>query len=102
MAKIADKIIWWSSVVDAKKYNIRIIEDGTPFSYDVPPVMDVAHNDTLPEHEMNLAGMALAEGVYDIYVTAEDAGENESDPLEFADAVLDFTPPSAPSSGGFR
>ncbi len=102
MAKIAKRVIWWASVSDAVKYHIRIIPDTNGFDYNFAPNLTIAHDGSLGEHEADLAGLALAEGVYDIFITAEDAGENESDPLELADAVLDFTPPSAPSDGGFR
>ena len=102
MAKIASKVLFWASVSDAAKYNVRIIPDQTVFSYDAVPTITVDHDGALAEHETDLAGTTLAEGVYDIYISAEDAAGNESDPLEFQDAVLDFTPPAAPSSGGFR
>ena len=101
MAKIASKVVWWESVADAASYGIRIIPDGETFSYDEVAIKVLATSEAV-EEELDLAGVQLAEGVYDIYVTAIDSAGNESDPLEFADAVLDFTPPSAPSSGGFR
>jgi hypothetical protein len=101
MAKIASKVLFWASVSDAELYNVRIVPDQDPFSYDIPPAVSVSHQGT-PEHEADLAGTVLPEGVYDIFVTAQDAAGNESDPLEFQDAVLDFTPPAMPSSGGFR
>ena len=41
-------------------------------------------------------------GVYDVYVTAVDEAGNESDALSIPDTVLDFQPPAAPTSGGFR
>lgn len=102
MAKIAEKILWWKSVNDAYEYNIRIVPDNEPFNYDRQPAFTVQHDPVLAEHEQDLAGTTLDEGVYDIYLTAVDPAGNESDPLPFADAVLDFTPPSAPASGGFR
>lgn len=102
MAKIANKVLWWESVNDAFKYNIRIVPDDEPFDYERGPALTVQHDPVLAEHEQSLAGTELVEGIYDIYVTAVDAAGNESDPLPFADAVLDFTPPSAPASGGFR
>lgn len=101
MAKIASKVLFWASVSDADSYNVRVLPDGDPFSYDAPPTLSVAHVGT-PEHEADLAGTVLPEGVYDIFITAQDLAGNESDPLEFQDAVLDFTPPAAPSAGGFR
>lgn len=101
MAKIAKKVIWWQSVPDAVAYNIRIIPDGVPFDYGKNPQITVDHTD-VSEHEADLAGLDMPEGVYDVYISAEDAGGNESDPLELADAVLDFVPPAAPSAGGFR
>ena len=102
MAKIASKVVWWSSVSDAAAYNVRIIPDGTDFSYDFAP--DAAQPAIIgqPEQELDLAGLQLAEGVYTVYVTAEDLAGNESDPLVLAASALDFTPPSAPTSGGFR
>lgn len=102
MAKIASKILFWASVTDAVKYNVRIIPDATPFSYDHASDISVSHVSTLAEHEADLSGTTLAEGIYDIYITAEDLAGNESDPLGFQDAALDFTPPPAPSVGGFR
>ena len=102
MAKIASKVLFWASVTDADTYNVRIIPDQTVFSYDHAPDITVAHVSAQVEHEADLAGTTLVEGIYDIYVTAQDLAGNESDPLEFQDAVLDFTPPAAPSSGGFR
>jgi len=101
MAKIASKVLFWASVSDASSYNIRIVPDGTAFDYALPPTLQVVQG-TGAEHEADLAGTSLEEGVYDVYVTAQDSAGNESDPLEFQDAVLDFTPPSAPSFGGFR
>ena len=101
MAKIASKVLFWASVSDAAQYNVRIIPDQTDFSYDHVPDIEVSHVGGL-EHEADLAGTTLTEGIYDIYVTAQDAAGNESDPLEFQDAALDFTPPAAPSAGGFR
>ena len=100
MAKIASKVLFWASVSDAASYNVRIIPFDTAFSYDTAPSVSVADTGA-PEHEADLAGTSLAEGIYDIYVTAQDSAGNESDPLEFQ-ADLDFTPPAAPSSGGFR
>lgn len=102
MAKIADKKIWWASVRDAVSYNVRLIPDGTAFSYEHEPDTGLDHTPDQPEHEVNLAGVKLAEGVYDIFITSVDRGGNESDPLALEDAVLDFTPPAAPSAGGFR
>ena len=102
MAKIAKKVLFWASVPDADLYNVRIILDGVPFSYQAQPAVVVDNVVGAPEHEVDLAGLSLAEGVYDIFITAQDAAGNESDPLEFQDANLDFTPPAAPSSGGFR
>ena len=101
MAKIASKVLFWASVSDAALYNIRIMPDGTPFDYDIPPILVQTHIGGA-EHEADLAGAQLAEGIYDVYVTAQDAAGNESDPLDFQDAVLDFTPPAAPAAGGFR
>ena len=102
MAKIASKVLFWSSVDDAANYNIRIIPDQTEFSYDHTPEIIVTHDSSLSEHEADLAGTVLNEGIYDIYVSAEDTAGNESDPLGFQDAALDFTPPAAPAAGGFR
>jgi hypothetical protein len=100
MAKIAKKVMWWAAVSDAASYNIRIIPDGNPFDYTASAIGVPSSIKT--EEEFDLAGTALAEGIYDIYVSAVDAAGNESDPLDYADIQLDFTPPSAPSSGGFR
>lgn len=102
MAKIASKILFWAAVSDAAKYNVRIVPDQTVFDYDLVPAVVVDHVDGEAEFEADLKGTPLAEGIYDIYVTAQDAAGNESDPLGFQDANLDFTPPGAPSSGGFR
>lgn len=106
MAKIAKKVIWWASVPGAVNYVVRIIPDGNHFTYGPPApgaqVSVPALEPPEPEQELNLSGLTLSEGVYDIYITAQDAAGNESDPLELADAVLDFTPPAAPSAGGFR
>ena len=102
MAKIAKKVLFWGSVNDADKYNVRIIPEGTPFSYSETPAIGAAHAPGQAEHEADLAGIAISEGIYDIYVTAVDIAGNESDPLEFQDAVLDFVPPAAPAFGGFR
>lgn len=103
MAKIASKVIWWKQVNDAVSYNVRIVKDGTDFSYATKPasvVQQEAGRDG--ELEVDLAGLEFAEGTYDIYITAQDKRGNESDPFELADAVLDFVPPAAPSDGGFR
>ena len=102
MAKIASKVLWFGAVQDAAFYNVRVVPDGQPFSYADTPKVRAPHDSSLSEIDVDLAGLSLAEGVYDIYVTAEDTAGNESDPLPFADAVLDFTPPSAPAAGGFR
>lgn len=104
MAKIASKIIWWANVSDADEFAIRVIADGVDFGYDHVPniVVDNTNNLALEEIEADLGGLSLEEGIYDIYITAVDIAGNESDPFMLADAVLDFTPPSAPSVGGFR
>jgi hypothetical protein len=102
MAKIAKKVLFWGSVNDAGRYKVRVIPNGVPFSYAATPVAEATHVVGQAEHEADLAGLSIPEGVYDIYVTAEDSAGNESDPLEFQDAQLDFTPPAAPAFGGFR
>ena len=107
MARIASKVLWWSAVPDATHYSVRLIpstEDGVdPFDYAVEPQLTVPQPmPPSPEIEADLANIALEEGTYDIYVTARDPAGNESDPLAFADSVLDFVPPAAPAQGGFR
>lgn len=102
MALVAKKIMWWQSVQDAVSYNVRVVPNGTAFSYGAKAQMSVAHDAGKAEHEADLAGVELAEGTYDIFITAVDGGGNESDPFGLEDAVLDFTPPKAPAAGGFR
>lgn len=110
MARILPMIVWWESVQDAYAYPIRLVPDGQPFDKDAPIDALVFHDPDLAEHEFDLSQLDIPEGKYDIYITASDnkreatkeAG-NETDPLELADAVLDFTPPSGPpAAGGFR
>ena len=102
MAKVASKKMWWDTVADAASYPIRFFPQGATFSYDQAAALDPAQVTGQPQQEVDLHGVQLAEGVYDVYITAKDAAGNESDPLELAGSVLDFTPPSAPTSGGFR
>lgn len=102
MAKIAKKIVWWSSVSGANSYSVRIIPDNEPFAYDYPAMIEVDHALGLAEHEADIGGIDLPEGRYDIYVTAKDEAGNESDPFVLPGAFLDFVPPASPSSGGFR
>ena len=101
MAKIVSKVMWWSSVDGADKYYVRVLPLNSTFNYDSVPTSVVAKT-TVAEVELDLKTLSLAEGNYDIYVTAVDEVGNESDPLEYASTILDFTPPSKPSSGGFR
>lgn len=104
MAKIADRILYWDSVLSegVVNYYVRVIPDGQGFDYNHAPEFTVPHQTNLEEHEVNFAGLVIPEGTYDVFVTAVDGAGNESSPLEFADAVLDFSPPSAPASGGWR
>lgn len=105
MAKIASKVLWWSTVEDASKYRIRFTPDG-PVPADVYALnYDELIDGGTAEQEVDistLSTMPATEGVYDIYVTAVDEAGNESDALAIEDAVLDFRPPAAPTLGGFR
>lgn len=109
MAIIASKVLWWNRVDEASTYRIRIAPDNavlddtsnlSDFNYDV-----VDQPDTEVEVEVDvreLSVVPIVEGTYDLFITAVDEAGNESDPLLIADALLDFQPPAAPTSGGFR
>ena len=105
MAKLAKKVIWWTDVVDAAKYAIRIVTAGTAFDYATAPIAEPAEGAVGTDQEFDLSTVAaqLPKGSYDIYVTALDVAGNESDPFTLAAAAaLNFTAPAAPTAGGFR
>jgi hypothetical protein len=63
---------------------------------------------TVPDSQLSVvapdafpAGAFEPEGEYNVWVTAVDSQGNESSPLALS-SRFDFTPPSAPLSGGFR
>ncbi len=108
MAIIASKVLWWESVQDASSYTIRIVPDGQ-VAGDNSNLADF-NGDSVPatpgaEVEVDireLSSVPIVEGTYDLFISAVDEAGNESDPLVIGDAVLDFQPPAAPASGGFR
>ena len=105
MAKLAKKVIWWSDVVDAAKYAIRIFQAGVAFDYAATAVAEPVEATVGADQEFDLSTVAdkLPKGSYDIYVTAVDSAGNESDPFTLAAAAaINFTAPAAPTAGGFR
>ena len=109
MAIIKKKIAWWNNVGFASQYHVRIVPTGSVVDptdqeeMEVIPFVVVAQNE-LDQIESNIAelGLDIEDGLYDVFVSAADQRENESNPLEFREVVLDFTPPPAPTVGGFR
>ena len=108
MAIIASKILWWQSVADATTYRVRIVADGlvaadnsnlATFGYDV---VQPTNTQDVDVDIRTLSSVPIVEGTYDVFISAVDEAGNESDPLVIADAILDFQPPAAPASGGFR
>lgn len=108
MAIIASKVLWWSNVQGASTYRVRIVPDGlvaedysniAEFNYDIIPQSNSAE---IEVDLRDLSSVPIKEGTYDLFITAVDEAGNESDPLVIADALLDFQPPAAPVSGGFR
>lgn len=103
MPKIAPKIMYWDGNDVATQYHVRIIPNGTEFSYDRQVDVNVPNDTNEARHRLDLSTLGLLdEGVYDIYVTSGDAAGNESDPLDLPDVVLDFTPPPAPFAIGWE
>jgi predicted phage tail protein len=105
MAKLAKKVIWWSDVVDAAKYAIRVVTSGSAFDYATTPIAELVEGTVGADQEFDLSTVAasLTKGSYDIYVTALDVAGNESDPFTLAvSTALNFTAPAAPTAGGFR
>lgn len=101
MSKLASRILRFDQSVsaDVVAHRVRIVPDGTDFDYSFP-------FSELPlepgQQETDISTMAVApsvEGIYDTFVTAVDDAGNESDPLEIADTVFDFSPPQAPTAG---
>lgn len=106
MSKLGTKTLRFtpSASGEAVDHRVRIIPDGTEFSYAEPFVaVGVAVNDEASgKIAIDLGSLSIApqlEGVYDIYVTAVDASNNESDPLPIDDVRLDFVAPAAPTDG---
>lgn len=102
MAYVAPKIAYWDIVQDAVTYRIRLVTPGSAIDYTQAADLEVAADSSKPQQEEDLATIGKPDGTYDVLITAVDSGGNESDPLDLAGAVLDFTPPAAPASGGFR
>jgi hypothetical protein len=108
MAKIATRILFFTPSISADiiGHHVRILEDGTEFTYDAPFSLVPDDSPMVGDNiEIDLASLSVApteEGVYDIYVTAVDGAGNESSPLEIVDKVIDFNPPAAPADGGLK
>lgn len=111
MSIIASKILFWAVVSDASTYRIRVTDQNAvandfsdlgTFPFDEVTAVDPNAN---TEQEFDIAEMistVISDGTYDIFISAVDEAGNESDPLFLEDNVLDFQPPLAPTSGGFR
>ena len=106
MALLKSKTLRFIPSVDANvvEHRIRIIADGTPFSYDegydsVPVQGTALVNGKIELDIGELATKPDAEGTYDVYVTAVENSGNESDPLIIENAAFDFSPPAAPTAG---
>jgi hypothetical protein len=108
MPFLAPKILAFvqSTSPDIVGNRIRILPDGTPFSYDEPYDEILA---PVPEADgfirVDLTTLPQAQGldgVYDVFVTGIDKNQpirNESDPFEVADATFDFSAPLPPTEG---
>lgn len=104
MAKLNSKTLRFtpSASPDEVGYRIRIAKDGEAFSYDLPFSFIPATEDANGKIVADIGSLSVApaqEGVYDVYVTAVDAAENESDPMIIENASFDFNPPEAPTDG---
>lgn len=104
MAKIVNKVMWFSAVEDADSYIVRMLPEKNTFNYEHEPTLVLAGSGYKPgdEVETDLSSHGISENVYDIYITARDSSGNESDPFVLTGARLDFTPPPIITSGGFR
>ncbi len=108
MSYIKAKTLWCSPVVGAAAYTVYVLTAGTTFvqsktdpAASVPAVTVPADPAATDKQLLPLTGGTIGEGTFDIYICAVDEAGNESDPLELAASVLDFTAPAAPSAGGF-
>lgn len=108
MAIIASKILWWARVDNASTYRVRIV-NANAVADDLSNLVDFPYHVQTQkadlEIEVDVRTLSVApvnEGIYDVFISAVDEAGNESDPLHIADALLDFQPPAAPKSGGFR
>jgi len=87
---MGSKVLYWDSVNGAATYNVRVLDDGTPFGVGEPVDITVTHISHPLEHEADLTTLSKAPAIYDIFVTAVDSAGNESAPLSIPDVTLDY------------
>lgn len=92
---------------DVEGNRFRITDAGVPPSYadeydDISPAVPADPDGFSRVDVGSLQIAAGLDGVYDVHVTAYDERKQESAFLTVPDGNFDFSPPSAPTDGGFE
>lgn len=104
MAKIRKRYFRFSYPdIPVASFNLYVEPDDADFTQ-VPlpfaPKLTLAKADVpvvAGKYQIDLSGIDVEDGIYDIAVTAVEDSGNESDPLEVENVPLDVTPPPAPT-----